>query len=690
MGEDIGTNKSYEIRFCLDLVRFPGGSTVQARGWLFAKEKETGETEHPKISITDKEGGDVPFVHRKSVRSDVNRLFLPDHPDFAGGFEIEWKYRENEVYTIAFRIGESCSECTVDICEAHVREREAMRHYFDEKAMRKLKDPHFDEDTEYLREHLSTEEFSAAMKRRLTPSDPGYMKFAGRNEATLADLTFQRGHRFFFMPRISIVVPVYHTPDEYLIEMIESVRSQTYPNWELCIADGSGDSNTKEAILSRYHRKESRIRYRILKKNRGISGNTNAAMAMAAGDFTALLDHDDVLTPDALFEVVEAINSAEHVDLIYSDEDKFSEDVRDRFGPAFKPDFDWDYFLANNYLCHLAVIRSSLLRKAGPLRGEFDGAQDYDLLLRCAERARRVVHIPKVLYHWRCHPESTAANPESKPYAVTAGRNAVLSHLSRIGRPDVVVADVPGTICYYREIYPVQGTPPVDIFMHNRGSEWARRKENAVSSVSSWQNFQMHGFSPEEIAASNADYLVFLDGSAKIIRKDWIEILLGQCQREEVGAAGGKTLYPDNMIDQAGMALLRGDPAGRILNGMPAESLGPNCRAILQQRKSLLSGACMMVKREVFEAAGGLDPLLSGSFWAADLCLRIRKLGFALVFDPNVTVYRDYPDEKEDPQEREYFSLKWKDVLLAGDPYYSPNFSDERADFSYRISDEEP
>jgi glycosyltransferase involved in cell wall biosynthesis len=696
------SNQEMNISWYLDLVRFPYENCVEARGWAFAKPAADGMSGRngadpkddsdykesvvfPEISVEDEEKRAVQSACHRSLRADVSGSFLPETPDFQCGFSVTWQYREGRNYRLCLRSGKTQVTRVIDIADARVREREALRHFPDKRAMKRADDPFLKADTRYMKEHWSREAFDEAIRHRFTPFDPAYTEFVRSTGISAEELNRQRAARFPEMPKISVIVPTYRTPERFLVEMIESVRNQTYQNWELCIADGSEGDRSVLRILKKYHRRDPRIRYQINERNLGISGNTNEALKMAAGDFIALLDHDDVLAPDALYEAAQAVRKTPEADLIYSDEDKFSEDVRDRFEPAFKPDFDWEYFRANNYICHLCVIRSSLLREVGDFRDEYNGAQDFDLFLRCAEKARAIVHIPKVLYHWRCHQGSTAANPESKPYAVAAGKNAVLAHLKRIGRDGVKITDVPGTVYYYREIYQISGTPAVDIVIpaDPYGEEESRRTEADVRAHSSYTNFRILRALPES-PEDTADYVIFLDGSARILTENWIELLLGHCQREEVGAAGGKSFFRDYRIDQAGMAVGVGGPAGRILSGQPAQTLGPNCRAVLQQRKSALSGVCMMVKKSELIRAGGVKEELRRAFWDLDLCLGIGENGKFLVYDPNVMITRKRQEEEDFSEESAAFIKRWANVLGKPDPFYSPNYSQKTADFSYR------
>ena len=316
----------------------------------------------------------------------------------------------------------------------------------------------------YLK-HYGPKEFWIRLHERFEPEEIPYGPWYEAYVPDEQTLEKQRKQKFSQSPLISIAVPAYKTPGVFLRQMLDSVRAQTYGNWELCIANASPGEEEMGKILREYAKKDPRIRWMDLKENLGISENTNAAFAMAQGEFVGLLDHDDLLAPNALYEVVKAINETKDVDVVYTDEDKVTADLSEHFQPHFKPDFNLDLLRSNNYICHFFVVRRSILAQTGGFRKEVDGAQDHDLIFRCTEQAREIAHVPEILYHWRTHRESTADNPASKMYAYDAGKRAIEAHLARM--------QVQGTVShtpdygFFRVKYPVQGSPLVSVIIPN-------------------------------------------------------------------------------------------------------------------------------------------------------------------------------------------------------------------------------
>jgi glycosyltransferase involved in cell wall biosynthesis len=686
------------LSWSVDQIEFANGEQeVYLHGWAFTRRGAgSEEAAFPKIRAEQANGTAVPVKITRNARPDVLRAFWPDS-DFEEelGFTLTFPFEEDGVYYICFSDGSSEDRMYLSIKSLQVEKREEKRRFVDREAMERYTDSDLESDMIFMKKHWTREKFMEAMQKRFTVRDPQYAKFVKRAEPDEAELARQKETAFAVSPRISIVVPTYRTPIPFLKEMVGSVQAQTYANWELCLADGSEEDGELQKLLRDYAAQDERIRVQFNEKNYGISGNTNEALKLATGDFIALLDHDDLLAPNALFEMVKALNEHPEADFFYSDEDKFEEDLRDRYEPAFKPEFNWDFFRTNNYICHFTMLRASMLREVGEVRSAYDGAQDFDLFLRCAEKSREIVHIPKVLYHWRCHASSTAANPGSKPYAVTAGRNAVIDHLKRIGRSDIQVVDLGDHLYYYRELYPLNGTPEVDIFLNDTGLSKAAVDacEKQLTEESGYRKLRFHRGSLPNTTEGLAEYILLVDGTAKVITKDWVELLLAQCQREEIGAAGGKTLLKQNAIDQAGMAYGMFGTVGGLLSGEPREALGPNCRGVLQQEKSVLCGSCMMVKRSVLEKTGGMDDSIEPEFQAADLCLRIREAGYHLAYEPNAIVSLKRPSlpkghEKAGIQTGSKFAERYRDLLAKDDPFYGPNYSRVRTNFNYRLEEE--
>lgn len=578
----------------------------------------------------------------------------------------------------------------------------------------------------YMKEY-GWKEFKVRLGERFEEESVSYHAWCKSTALTEQEKKRQRNYKWENPPLISVVVPLYHTPEKFLRQMIESVQKQTYPNWELCIVDGSGEVEETMPVVESYL-KDKRIHYRILEENLGIADNTNEAMKMAEGDYIALFDHDDLLAEDALFEVTQEILRSD-ADIIYTDEDKVTADLKERYQPHFKPDFNLDLLRANNYICHLLVIRRTLVEKVGGQRKEYDGAQDHEFLFRCVEAAQEIAHIPKVLYHWRVHKASTADNPLSKKYAYDAGKRAVLEHIQRCGE-DAEVTDTkfPG---FYRVKYKVKGEPLVSIIIPNKderdtlnsclASIWEKSTytnyeiiivennstepetfeyykeidgKNGVRVVYWKEGFNYSALNNFGYSYAKGDYILCLNNDITVITPDWLERLLGQCQREPVGAAGVRLYYPDNTIQHAGVIVGIGGVAGSLFVGMSRDRSGYMRKAILQQDLSAVTAACMMVDRKAWEAAGGFNTDLAVAFNDIDFCLKVRKAGYLVVYEPNVEMYhyesksRGYEDtpEKQERFKREidYMQEHWKEFLEEGDPYYNKNLSLKTCDYSIK------
>lgn len=604
----------------------------------------------------------------------------------------------------------------------------------------------------YLKRH-GMKQFLIRLTERFQQEDIDYETWFGLNKATEKELQEQRKNPPEHGPIISIVVPVYRTPEIYLREMIESVVNQTYGNWELCLADASPKGEqlrqdlkkikgrkTREALMKipdgdteltsvirEYQLKDSRIRYEILKENKSIAENSNAAMEMATGDFVGLLDHDDTLEPNALYEVARKICEDDRVDVVYTDEDKINSKGTKHLTPNMKPDFNLDLLRSNNYICHLFVVRRILMEKVGGFRKEFDGAQDYDFILRCTEEAEKIAHVHKVLYHWRTHEKSTSDNPESKIYAFHAGRRAVEAHLQRLG----IQAEVEETcdLGYYRVKYPVIGSPMVSILIPNKDqlqtlkkclkSIWEKTEytnyeiliiENNSTEKETFEfykkidgrhhvrvlywdkEFNYSSINNFGAAQAKGEYLLLLNNDTEVITKGWMKELLSHCQRSEVGMVGAKLYFPDNTIQSAGTIIGMGGMADHAFVNMDRKKSGYMHRASIQVDMSGVTAACAMVKRSVYEEVHGLEEKLTVAFNDVDLGLKIVTAGYLIVFDPYAELYhyesksRGVNDEKKERHAREvkYTQEKWADFLAAGDPCYNQNLTLAKHNFSLR------
>lgn len=580
----------------------------------------------------------------------------------------------------------------------------------------------------YLK-HYGPKEFWIRLHERFEPEEvpygPWYQAYVPDQET----LEAQKKHKFDYRPLISIAVPAYQTPVEFLKQMIESLISQTYPEWELCIANASPDNEEMQRVLADYSAKDSRVRFCNLKENLGIAENTNRAFSMAKGEFMGLLDHDDLLAPNALYEIVQALQDHPQADALYTDEDKVTTELDEHFQPHLKPDFNLDLLRSNNYICHFFVVRRSIVEKAGGFRKEFDGAQDYDFIFRCTENAREVLHVPEILYHWRTHKASTADNPASKIYAFEAGKRAIEANLERTGTKGVVSHTQ--DLGFYRVKYPVQGKPLVSVIIPNKDEkETLQTCMEMLNSNTSYQNFEIiiieNNSTTDEIfryykelskdprihllrwgkefnysainnfgvAHAKGEYLLFLNNDIKSINPDWMEELLGVCQRPEVGGVGAKLIYPDNTIQHAGCVVGMGGIAGHMFVDMPADRTGYLHKASLLQDMSAVTAACLMMKKEVFEEAGGFTEELAVAFNDVDLCLKVRKNNHLIVYDPYAKLYhmesktRGAEDSKEKVRrfqtEIEYMRCHWLDILKNGDPYYNKNLSLTKWNYSLK------
>ncbi len=580
----------------------------------------------------------------------------------------------------------------------------------------------------YLR-HYGPKEFWIRLHERFEPEEIPYEEWYAAYVPTPEVLEAQRKKAFQNGPLISVAVPVYQTPEKFLREMLDSLRAQTYGNWELCIANGSPDDKSVTSVLERYSKKDSRIRFLNMDHNQGIAGNTNGALSMARGEFVGLLDHDDLLAPNALYEIVSALEKEPQADAVYTDEDKVSADQKEHFQPHLKPDFNLDLLRSNNYICHFFLVRRSVLEKTGGFLPEYEGAQDYDFIFRCVENSRKVVHVPEILYHWRTHRDSTADNPASKMYAFEAGKRAIEAHLKRTGTPGTVMHTP--DLGFYRVKYPVQGEPLVSIVILNREEkDTLKACLDSILEKTTYKNYEIliveNNSSSEEIfryyrqistnprirlfrwkkefnfsAINNfavrharGEYVLFLNNDVTVISGDWMEEMLGVCQRPDVGAVGVKLLYPDNTIQHAGCVVGMGGVAGHLFTDMSAERTGYLHKASLLQDMSAVTAACMMIKKSVFDQIGGFEEKLTVAFNDTDLCLRVNQAGYHVVYDPYAVLYhresrsRGAEDTKEKVRrfqtEIEFMRTRWIQVLKDGDPYYNKNLSLTKWNYSLK------
>ena len=547
----------------------------------------------------------------------------------------------------------------------------------------------------------------------------------------------QREARFDRMVKISILVPLWNTPEDFLREMIESVTAQTYENWELCLADGSDDAHEYVAgIVREYQEKDGRgrILYRKLEKNEGIAGNTNQCLTMATGEYIGWFDHDVILHPGVLYEYVKVINEKQ-ADYIYCDETTFkSGDINKMLTMHFKPDFAIDNLRANNYICHFSVFARELLDGTELFRPRFDGSQDHDMILRLTDRAKNVVHVPKLLYYWRSHPGSVASDINAKPYAIQSAKDAVADHLRRHGFTHFQITSTRAFETIFKIRYQILGSPLISIVIANKDHvSDLRRCVSSILEKSTYEDYEIiivENNSEEKetfeyyeelqendritivtyegefnysavnnlgVRNAKGEYILLLNNDTQVITVNWMEELLMYAQRTDVGAVGAKLYYADKTIQHAGVVLGLGAhrTAGHSHYKQHRENLGYMGRLCYAQDVSAVTGACLLVKKALYEEVGGLEEDFAISLNDVDFCLKLREKGYLNVFTPFAELYhfesvsRGLDDQGQKAQrynrESEHFRQKWKEVLDAGDPYYNPNFSLDRSDFALKI-----
>lgn len=682
------------VEYHLDRVEILYDTMLEIQGW-----------------VVDQRGSVDVTVHQEDASLLDCRISRGRRPDVVERRNLDEEYKMQE---IGFRISAALPE---------IKGREIILHFCGDSVTKT-----YNIDIEALRKENKPKGFFGRLFGKETVAEGGYEAWLARHKADKRVLRRQKHASFAQKPLISIVIPLYCTPLPYLKELIESVRRQSYENWQLCLADGSPDDKAKE-FLEKHYGREKRIVYQKLKENGGISANTNAAAELAKGEYLMFCDHDDTLEPDALYEIVKAINDTD-ADVVYTDEDKVSMDGRHYFDPNFKPDFNLFRLRENNYICHIFVVRKSLTDETGMLRSEFDGAQDFDFILRCCEKAKKITHIPKVLYHWRCHMDSTAADPSSKAYAYEAGRKAIREHYQRMGiDAKVDMTERPG---WYRSHIKVQGNPMVSIIIPNKDhTDDLELCLFSMSRKSTYRNYEVlivennsekeetfeyykklperypkvrvltwekefnysaiNNFAAEE---AQGEYLLFLNNDVEILTPDWIEEMLQNCQQENVAAVGAKLYYPDDTIQHAGVVLGLGGIAGHIMCRASREDPGYFGRMISVQEISAVTAACMMVKKSEFDSVKGFDETFQVAFNDIDLCMKFRAAGKKIVFTPYAELYHYESKSRglEDTPEKQFrfdkevkrFQEKWAQQLEMGDPYYSPNLSVTEGDCSLR------
>lgn len=546
-----------------------------------------------------------------------------------------------------------------------------------------------------------------------------YFNKINPNEARLKE---QRDYKFASNYKFSILIPVYRPDVKFFTLMLDSIVAQTYDNWQVCLADGSGEGYTVENVVKPYAEKygEDKVKYIKLENNLGIAENTNAAMRMADGDFIVFGDHDDELHPTALFECMRELERYPQADFIYSDEDKIIEATGHHTEAHFKSDLNMELLRSNNYICHLSVVKKSLADKVGGLYTQFNGSQDHDYVLRCVEKAECVRHIPRILYHWRINDNSTAKSASTKTYANTAGVNAVSAHLKRMGIDGEVKNGVaPG---FYDIRYKLTEEPLVSVIIPNKDHlDDLTRCLESMENVNNYHNVEyivvennsvledtFEGYKELEkkygdkfklvkwdgifnySAINNfgaryakGEYILLLNNDTSVIEPDSLRCMLAQCQRAEVGIVGAKLLYDDDTVQHAGVIIGYQGVAGHAFTGIGDDVYGYFARAVLSQELSAVTAACLLTKRSVFDEVGGLDESFEVAFNDIDYCMKVRAAGYKIIYDPHAKLHHyEYKSRgAEDTGKKQerfggeimHFIDKWRAALIAGDMYYNPN-----------------
>jgi len=686
-------------------------STCEIRGWVIFDGPVS-------ISVQDEQGQSIPCEIQMNNRVDLSQIYEEYDRDDKCGFFIEMHDIECKKIHLVF--------ASDGIKATHIISMNSI------KILQEKMADYYKKGTRYMKTHgfkaVAKKVIRKATNRENAPI--AYSDWIVKHLPSKGVLERQKKEKFAVNPKISVVVPLYKTPEKYLDRLVASLQEQTYSNWELCLSDGSGDNSPIAGKLKIFTKEDERIKVVSHEGTLQISENTNAAMAMATGDYIAFADHDDELTADALYECIKAINANDKIEILYSDEDKMTMDGNKYFQPHFKPDLNIDLLRTVNYICHLFVVKRKIIDRVGVLRSEFDGAQDYDFILRCIEASAHIHHIPRILYHWRCHESSTAENPESKLYAFDAGVRVLQAHYERLGiKAEVSKGEYLGL---YRTKFIREYDPLISIIIPNKDHiDDLKRCINSIEARSTYKNYEyiiVENNSTKdstfayykELEASNekvkvvywegsfnyaainnfgaevakGEYLWLLNNDTEIINNDCLEELLGYCMREDVGIVGARLYYEDDTIQHAGVILGFGGLAGHCFVQQKRGTTGYCHRIICAQDYSAVTAACMLVKRSVFDEVGGLTESFAVAFNDIDFCLKVIKSGKLVVYNPYAELYHYESKSRgleDTPEKVARFNSEiklledtWADIFEKGDPYYNQNLTLDSQDFSLR------
>lgn len=689
------------MEYCFDSIFVKNGK-IFATGWAVSSVTEN-EIE---ITVTDEKKTPVDVIVTWAARPDVGLAKYGDPKAGHVGIFLEIPFHGQHLVTVYFKEknaqGNVISEQSLPLNPALIAARKFLK--------------------ESKAQYVSTKKSLIWLKKKLTGNEyADYDTWLRIMRVSRQELFEQRKTKFSYAPKFSVVVPLYHTPAKFLKDLVRSMMYQSYANWELCLVNASPEDVHLTSLLENWAMRDKRIRVIRLEKNLGIAQNTNAGIAASTGEFIAFLDHDDFLEPDALFCYADALNKDKTIDVFYSDEDKTDEYAAHYFYPHFKSDFNIDLLHANNYMCHFLAMRKSLVDTVGGLNEKFDGAQDYDFVLRLTENTKKIYHCPRILYHWRCSNQSTAANQGNKMYAIHAGKAALNAHYKRIGwNARAQEGAVDG---WYQTKFTLKEEPLVSILIPNKdhtddldvclNSFFERadyqnyefiiiennsvlpetfayyekiEKEHDNVKVVYWEaGFNYSAINNFGFKFAKGDYIMLLNNDVELITPDIFQSMLGFCMRPEVGIVGAKLLYNDHTVQHAGVLVGAGGLADHVFKGIHEDDPGYMGRAISSQDVSAVTAACLLVKRSVYEEVGGLEDEFQVAFNDVDFCLKVRKAGYLIVYDADVKLfhYESKSRGMEDTTERfirfgnemMLLNSKWDILSTFVDPYYNPNLS---------------
>ena len=689
------------MEYCFDSIFVKNGK-IFATGWAVSSVTEN-EIE---ITVTDEKKEPVDAIVTWAARPDVGLAKYGDPKAGHVGIFLEIPFRGQHLVTVHFKEknaqGNVITEQSLPLNPALIAARKFLK--------------------ESKAQYVSTKKSLIWLKKKLTRKEyADYDTWLRIMRVSRQELFAQRKTKFSYAPKFSVVVPLYHTPAKFLKDLVRSMMYQSYANWELCLVNASPEDVHLTSLLENWAMRDKRIRVIRLEKNLGIAQNTNAGIAASTGEFIAFLDHDDFLEPDALFCYADALNKDKTIDVFYSDEDKTDEYAAHYFYPHFKSDFNIDLLHANNYMCHFLAVRKSLVDTVGGLNEKFDGAQDYDFVLRLTENTQKIYHCPRILYHWRCSNQSTAANQGNKMYAIHAGKAALNAHYKRIGwNARAQEGAVDG---WYQTKFTLKEEPLVSILIPNKdhtddldvclNSFFERadyqnyefiiiennsvlpetfayyekiEKEHDNVKVVYWEaGFNYSAINNFGFKFAKGDYIMLLNNDVELITPDILQSMLGFCMRPEVGIVGAKLLYNDHTVQHAGVLVGAGGLADHVFKGIHEDDPGYMGRAISSQDVSAVTAACLLVKRSVYEEVGGLEDEFQVAFNDVDFCLKVRKAGYLIVYDADVKLfhYESKSRGMEDTTERfirfgnemMLLNSKWDILSTFVDPYYNPNLS---------------